>query len=205
MEIPVLHPGYFGPIDLFCHIAKAKTLLYEAEDHYQKQTFRNRQYIYTANGKLSLNIPVEHGGSKRYTDVEIDNKTPWQRTHWRSITTAYRTSPFFEFYEDELIDLYEKPYTSLYDFNMESQEFILNCLQLDISVEFTSEYSNYKNLEGFKDIRKLIVAKRKSALAPEAYDQVFMEKHGFISNLSILDLLFNKGPETLAYLRRQLI
>ncbi len=201
------HPAYFGSILQFCHIAQAEELVFENEDNYQKQTYRNRQYIYGANGKLSLNIPIKHTGKKnirqKYKEVKIENDFKWQINHWRSLETAYRTSPFFEFYEDELIHLYEKEYKFLLDFNYDCFEAVSGCLQLEKEFQKTKEYHLEVPQENLQDKRYLIDAKRKRKITLETYTQVFEEKFGFIPNLSILDLLFNEGPNSVNYLQQQ--
>ncbi|MBW2961148.1 WbqC family protein [Mesonia aestuariivivens] len=207
MNSIVVHPAYFGSIFQFCHIIKADQLIFENEDNYQKQTYRNRQYIYGANGKLLLNIPIKHTrnkkGRQKYKEVKIEQEFNWQTIHWRSLEAAYRTSPFFEFYEDELIHLYEKKYKFLLDFNHDCYHTIADCLQLDIPVLTTEQYFEPKNEENWTDKRYLINAKAKYNFTLEKYTQVFEKKCGFISNLSILDLLFNEGPNTLNYLENQ--
>lgn len=206
----VLHPAYFGPIDQFVAMANANTVVFENEGNYQKQTYRNRQYIYGANGKLSLNIPVKHQSSagikdtKRrqlYKEVKIENEFHWQRDHWRSIQTAYRTSPFFEFYEDDFAPLYEKPAQFLLDFNYRCLDLVLDCLSLNTNYSKTTEFiAEPKELT---DLRGLVLAKRNHSENKINYHQVFEEKHGFIENLSILDLLFNEGPNALQLLSEQ--
>lgn len=200
----VLSPAYFGPIDLFANLVGAEKLVWEKQDNYQKQTYRTRQYIYGPNGKLLLNIPIVHpkdpGQAKQaYAEVEIDRSENWQIIHWRSIEAAYRSSPFFEFYEDELHFLYHQEFTNLYDFNKKCFQVIMDCLNLEVETSETEVY--HKTYSDLKDGRNLIVAKRKPSLTLPRYDQVFQEKHGFIPNLSILDLLFNLGPESAAYLK----
>lgn len=203
-EILVSLP-YFGPINQFIEIAKANKTWVEHEDNFQKQTYRNRMYIYGANGKLSLNIPIKHLPKtevkvhQKYTEVKIDNESKWQSIHWKSLKTAYQTSPFFEYYEDELAPLFQKEYIRLYEFNQDCFKTVVECLQLDLEFEFTSEY--HKQPENLTDLRHLSNAKQ-SINIPE-YIQVFQEKHGFISNLSILDLLFNEGPNAVTYLKGQ--
>ncbi len=205
MSTTVLNRGYFAPIDLFSAAYNAETILWETCDNYQKQTYRNRQYIYGANGKLLLNIPIKHntkkGEPQPYTTVEIENKYRWQLTHWRSIESAYRTSPFFEFYEDDLKSLYTTPFKFLHEFNTACWEALFNCFQLDKTEANTSEYiKQYPADTAVSDCRHLIIAKRQPAINLEAYQQVFEEKYGFLENLSILDLLFNEGPESERYL-----
>lgn len=209
MNSILIHPAYFGSILQFCHIAQAEELVFENEDNYQKQTYRNRQYIYGANAKLLLNIPIKHTGKKnvrqKYKEVKIENDFKWQIIHWRSLETAYRTSPFFEFYEDELIHLYEKEYKYLLDFNYDCFEAVSECLQLEKEYRKTEEYQFEILEEKIQDKRYLIDAKRKQLPTLETYTQVFEDKFGFIPNLSILDLLFNEGPNSLNYLQQQLV
>lgn len=197
------HPCYFGPIDQFAAFAQSNKILFENEDNYQKQTYRSRQYIYGANGKLLLNIPVKHsrdtGGHQKYNAVKIDNSFPWQRNHWRSIQTAYRTSPFFEFYEDDFTPLYEKTFTHLLDFNYHCLEVASTCLGITLEYDKTKTYSLPSGSE--TDFRELVSSKRVSCITPKAYPQVFEEKCGFLPNLSILDLLFNEGTNALTYLQ----
>ncbi|WP_010231258.1 WbqC family protein [Gillisia marina] len=201
-EILVSLP-YFGPISQFKELVNTSKVWIEKEDNFQKQTYRNRMYIYGANGKLSLNIPIKHLPKtevkvhQKYSEVKIDNEDRWQSVHWKSLKTAYQTSPFFEFYEDELAPLFSKEYVRLYEFNQDCFKTILECLQLDLEFEYTSEYN--KEPENLVDLRSL--ANAKSSVAIPEYMQVFQEKHGFLSNLCILDLLFNEGPNAVEYLR----
>lgn len=201
----LLHPSYFPSIAHFVYISQAKEIVFEKWDNYQKQTFRNRLYIYGANGKQMLNIPIKHTGTGRqlYKDVRLENDFPWQKEHWKTIQTAYRTSPFFEYYEDELVNLFTKKHSFLMDFNMKTIETVLECLQLDIELGFTEKFS--QEHDDVTDKRNLIVAKSPLALPLENYTQVFGSKHGFIENLSILDLLFNEGSNALTYLENQSI
>lgn len=197
----VLHPAYFPNVAFFNVYAKSKDIVFELQDNYQKQTYRNRTYICTDRGKHILSIPIIHtkgkNGRQHYKKVKLDNSYPWQRQHWRTLETAYRTSPFFEFYEDEIRPLYEKEFDCLIEFNLASIEIICDCLQLDLSDKFTEEYSfNHAN-----DYRFLVNAKKEVPQDFPEYVQVFGDRHGFIPNLSILDVLFNLGPNTLVYLK----
>tara|TARA_R100001369_G_scaffold20091_1_gene36596 strand:- start:74828 stop:75448 length:621 start_codon:yes stop_codon:yes gene_type:complete len=194
---------YFGPITQFAAIVNADKVWIEQEDNYQKQTYRNRMYIYGANGKLSLNIPIKHLPKtkvkvhQKYTVVRIDNEEKWQKVHWKSLKTAYQTSPFFEFYEDELAPLFKSEYEFLYEFNFACFETLIECLQMELNFEKTSVYN--KDLKSILDLRALSNAKITANISE--YIQVFQEKHGFLSNLCILDLLFNEGPNSVAYLK----
>ncbi len=205
MQKLLLHPSYFGPVSQFVAMVNAEEIVFENEDNYQKQTYRNRMYIYGANGKLLLNIPIKHTGDKsghqKYRDLKIENDFPWQKQHWKSIETVYRTSPFFEFYEDEFYPLYHKKFDFLMDFNYHSLHLTLECLQMDLTYQITREY--FKTPLEVKDARFLIEAKKKQTQSFEPYNQVFQEKYGFLNDLSIVDLIFNEGPNALNYLQRQ--
>ncbi len=197
---------YFGSIAQFVAIAQAENVVFENEDNFQKQTYRNRTYIYGANGKLLLTVPIKHSGKEirqHYKDIRIENDFEWQQLHWKSLETAYRTSPFFEYYEDELVSLFQKKKEFLLDFNYECMQILFDCLQLDISFSKTKSY--HKNPENLIDKRQLVNARRENEYPLESYIQVFSEKYGFLSNLSILDLLFNEGTNALTYLEHQVI
>ncbi len=205
MEKILLHLPYFGPVSHFREIVRPTAKIwFENEDNYQKQTFRNRTLIYGTNGELSLNIPIKHlhiPGVKhhqKYKDVKIENSVHWQKQHWKSLKSAYQTSPFFEFYEDELAPLYFQKAEFLMEFNYRCFDLICECMQLNIEYKKTAEYVKLP-LE-FKDQRSLIDAKTQLTL--EEYPQVFQEKKGFLSNLSILDLVFNEGPNAVNYLNK---
>ncbi len=202
MEEILLHLPYFGPVVHFRELVKPAKIWFENEDNYQKQTYRNRMYIYGANGKLLLNIPIKHlnSGAKhhqKYKDVKIENDFKWQKQHWKSLKSAYQTSPFFEFYEDDLAPLYHGEQDFLMDFNYRCFEVIKDCLRLDINFNKTNEY--IRKPKDLTDKRELINAKMDHELP--AYNQVFQEKKGFISNLCFLDLMFNEGPNSINYLK----
>lgn len=199
----LLHPTYFPSIASFVAMAKANSVVFEVEDNYQKQTYRNRAYIYSANGKLLLNVPVKFTQKNRqqYKDVKIANEENWQELHWKSLQSAYRTSPYFEFYEDELKPIFHKKHEFIIDLNFECLSVILDCLQLELDYSKTTEY--VKEVTNQTDLRFLVNARKEQNFVFEKYTQVFGDKHGFIGNLSILDLLFNEGPNALNYLESQ--
>jgi hypothetical protein len=204
--ISLIHPTYFPSIAHYILMAKASELMYEMEDNFQKQTYRNRTYIYGANGKLMLNVPVRHSKKsqhQKYKEIEIANETAWQRLHWKSLESAYRTSPYFEYYEDELQPLFEKKYTHLIDLNFDTIQAVNECLQLEIHTSKTDVYQ--PNVTAISDFRKLVDVKKEPSYNFSAYTQVFDSKYGFISNLSILDLLFNEGTNAISYLEQQTI
>lgn len=206
MSKVLVHPCYFGSIAQYVALAKAEEIVFEECDNYQKQTYRNRSYIYGANGKLLLNMPILHSGVKGvkrlYKDIKIEHQFNNLTIHWKSLQSAYRTSPYFEFYEDELAPIFEGKPKFLLDFNYKCTEFILDCLQLDTSITKTTEFE-FEPIN-ISDFRHLANPKNLTVGANfESYIQVFQDKHGFIHNLSILDLLFAEGPNALSYLERQ--
>ncbi|WP_445227692.1 WbqC family protein [Croceitalea sp. MTPC9] len=179
-------------------------VIWETQDNYQKQTYRNRCHICTDLGKHMLNIPIVHvGGSQgrqKYKEVKLDNTSNWQRQHWRTLQTAYRTSPFFEFYEDDLAPIYEKPHSYLLDLNFKTIDFLCSSLSIEKPKKETSTYK--VEIRDGKDMRHLVNAKGQIKLDQEEYNQVFGERHGFVENTSVLDLLFNEGPNALSYLKQ---
>lgn len=199
----IIHPTYFPNIAHIVAMLDADAIWFEMEDNFQKQTYRNRTYIYGANGKLLLNIPVVHTQKNRqkYRDVKIANTEKWQDLHWKSLESAYRTSPFFEFYEDEFKPLFLMQTETLLDFNLKCFETICDCLQLDFNISNTNIYE--KNSLHKKDYRFLAEARKEKPFVFDTYKQVFDTRYGFIPNLSILDLLFNEGPASIQYLESQ--
>ena len=199
----VIHPTYFPNIANFVAMVQAKDVKFEMDDNFLKQTYRNRTYIYGANGKLALNIPVIHTQKNRqkYRDVKIFNEEKWQSLHWKSLLSAYRTSPFFEYYEDELNPLFTKKSEYILDLNLKCFSVICDCLQLELNTSKTKIYQN--TVEDAIDFRYLVDVKKEQTQNLDTYPQVFDNKYGFIPNLSILDLLFNEGPNALNYLETQ--
>lgn len=193
-------PTYFSPISQYSEIAKANEITFEIDDNYQKQTYRNRCYIYGANGKQLLNIPVKHpktNGRKKTKDTLIENDFPWQQQHLKSLQSAYRTSPFFEFYVDDLLPIFTKKYKFLHDLNIDTFLFLAEALQ--ISSEF-NKTTAYVILPKEKDFRGLVLAKNGVDYTTNSYTQMFDDKHGFLPNLSMLDLLFMEGPNAISFL-----
>ncbi len=203
MKSILVHSTYFPTIVQMAAIVQASHVVFETEDNYQKQTYRNRCYIAHNNGKLLLNIPIKHtksGKRQKTKDVITENSFPWQSQHWKSLQNAYRTSPFFEYYEDELKPIFYSPVTSLLKFN--NKTFELLCELLDISIN-TSETKKYEEESSINDLRFLVDAKSKKEYSLQAYTQVLESNHGFLPNLSVLDLLFNEGPNAVQYLESQ--
>lgn len=198
----LIHPTYFPNIAHFVAMVKSDSVCFEVCDNYQKQSYRNRTEIYGANGKLALTVPVSYSQRNRqfYKDVKIANEDDWQLQHLKSLQSAYSMSPFFEFYIDDLMPLFETKFDFILDLNLKCFEILQDSLQLELNVSKSTVFE--KDALNKIDFRPL--AKRNyQANNLEYYTQVFTEKHGFISNLSILDLLFNEGPNTELYLAQQ--
>ncbi len=202
MEL-LLHPTYFPNIAHFVAMLQADHIVFEVCDNYQKQTYRNRTSIYGANGKLDLNVPVIYSQKNRqsYSEVKVFNDEPWQSQHLKSLESAYRMSPFFEFYIDDLMPLFKQEFESIMELNFKSLEIIFECLQLPLSYSITKRFELQP--KNSKDARVLVNCRKEVPQNFKPYTQVFGLKHGYISNLSILDLLFNEGPNTELYLGSQ--
>lgn len=193
-------PSYFAPIFQFSQMYQSDEIIFEVEDNYQKQSYRNRCYIYGANGKQMLNIPVKKNnseGKQKTKDTRIENSVKWQDQHFKSLKASYNCSPFFEFYEDDLQALFRKKYSFLNDINNDCFLFFNEALQLDLSYSKTLSYlPTYKE----NDFRHLADTKQTHTTQMLKYIQVFEDKHGFIPNLSMLDLLFMEGPNAISFL-----
>jgi len=193
---------YLGPLEYFSKIKnQTKGIVLEKFEHFPKQTYRNRISIHSPNGKLNLTIPVKKGANDhtKMKDVRISYDADWQRLHWRSLQTSYRSSSFFEYYEDDFAPFFHNKTEFLFDFDMGLLELCLKLLKMDTRIEFTTEY--FENPIDLKDLRKSITPKRWSAsFISKPYFQVFEEKNNFIPNLSIVDLLFNQGPQSKQFL-----
>lgn len=200
----LLHPTYFPSISHFTALVQAEKLIFEIEDNFQKQTNRNRTYIYSPNGIQLLNIPIKHSKLNRQKtkEIRIENDFDWQKQHFKSLESAYRSSPFFEYFEDDIRPIFEKKQDFLLDLNFKTLEVISKCLRMKFNFETTTEFFQETDPNEFLDFRFLTNGKKDSSVF-EAYPQVFDEKHGFINNLSVLDLLFNEGKFTVDYLRNQ--
>lgn len=196
MENLAIYPlCYFAPIPWYVAAIQEKSLLIEVAEHYRKQQYTNRMRIKTTNSALSLVIPVQHSsGNTPIRDKRISYESNWQKQHWKSLETAYRSSPYFEYYEDKLRTFYEKKYDFLVDLNLEIHAFCSKVFQLEIPPELTEtyEYSDYYQ----KDFRSQFDASGKTIpewFEAKKYFQVF-ENENFTPALSILDLILNEGP-----------
>jgi hypothetical protein len=200
----LLHPSYFPSISHFAAMAQADQITFEIEDNFQKQTNRNRTYIYSPNGLQMLNIPVKHSkdNHQKTKDIKVEPEFDWQKQHFKSLEAAYRGSPFFEFFEDDIRPIFEKKYTFLLDLNLETLAILSKCLRIKLEYTTTTEYFHEVDTKTITDFRFLINGKKDPSTF-ETYTQVFDDKYGFLNNLSVLDLLFNEGKYTADYLRQQ--
>lgn len=200
----LLHPTYFPSISHFAAMAHSENITFEIEDNFQKQTNRNRAYIYSPNGIQLLNIPVKHSkeSHQKTKDIRIETEFDWQKQHFKSLEAAYRSSPFFEFFEDDLRPFFEKKHKFLLDLNFEALEVMSKCLRMKMTYTTTTEYFHEVDTALITDYRTLVNGKKDFSIF-ENYTQVFDDKHGFINNLSVLDLLFNEGKYAMDYLKKQ--
>lgn len=202
MESQLLLPAFYLPPVSYFHIIQQseQSLLLERFEHYPKQTYRTRAEIASANGVLDLIVPIVHSQKEHVPmkDIRINYDFNWQRLHWLSLQTAYRSSAYFEFYEADFARFYEQKHDFLFDFNIEQLQLLLKCMKINRAIAFTETYTSKKELRDFRDA---IHPKKKSLFEhPKPYYQVFEEKHGFLPDLSAVDLLFNQGPQSKNYL-----
>lgn len=195
-KLAVVPVCYFPPTGFFAAMLQSENIIFDKHEHFVKQTIRSRCEIYGANGKQLLSVPVEKRGNHiSAKDVRISYKEEWQKIHWRSIISAYRNSPFFEYYADYFEPFFNNKTELLFEWNMSLHQVIMKLLKSEINVEFSKKYiSDYGN--DVWDLRN-----EKVQFPPiSQYNQVFEERYGHIPNLSILDLLFNVGPDSLKIL-----
>lgn len=198
-----LTSAYLAPVQYYEILANHRVWL-ESHEHYIKQTYRNRCHIATANGVMPLVIPVEKPGGKCATrDVRISTHENWQELHLRAIETAYNSSPFWEYYKDDFLPFYKKKWRFLFDFNMEIQQMVINLLDLETDIHLTKNYET-RLPATCEDWRETISPKKETDCKAQKYYQVFESKFGFLSNMSIVDLLFNMGPESIFILKKNI-
>lgn len=199
------HPGillstaYFAPIRYFSKLAVYPEVYLEQHENFIKQTYRNRTVILGANGPIPLIVPVEKGRGKKILikDLRIAYDEEWQRNQWRTIFSAYNSSPFFEYYADDIEPFFRKKYEFLFDFNLKITETLIELLELETTIELTDDFEQVpENCLNFREqiSPKTHLIEPDPQFLPQPYTQVFSEKFGFIPDLSILDLLFNEGP-----------
>ncbi|MDR2910966.1 MAG: WbqC family protein [Bacteroidales bacterium] len=195
----LLSTAYFAPIPFYALTIKSVNIYIEQFENYTKQTFRNRCEILGANGIISLIVPVVKSRKPKILikDLRISYDVDWQRNHWRTIFSAYGSSPYLDYFKDDIFPLFEVKEKFLLDYNLKIHDTICELLEIENNTILTSDFE--KNSEDFENFREVISPKNKlinHQFQNEKYTQVFSEKTGFIPNLSILDLLFNEGPNS---------
>ena len=220
----ILSTTYCGPVQWYQKLYRSDLVLMECHETFQKQTYRNRCVIATTNGPQTLTVPVERGTSPFIRDIRISNHGNWRHQHWHALMSAYNESPFFDYYQDDFRPFFEKKYDFLYDFNMEICQKVCELIDIQPNIKETTSYRSL----GVQECRSAdnSMASNPSSLIPHPssnpidlrsainpkhpdedadfvarrYYQVYERKHGFQPNLSILDLLFNMGPESVFWL-----
>ena len=197
------HPLYLAAVPLYARLYASESIVIDDTAPFVKQTFRNRAVIATENGAQSLTIPVVHDGGKvAMRDVRISEHGNWRHQHWNAIVSAYRKSPFFDYYADDLAHFYEERDGFLMDFNLRLHAVVSELLGLERRVEFISDEAC--SATGVEDLRRIAEPKALEivdGVSLQPYYQVFAQRNGFVPSLSVVDLLFNMGPEGLLVLR----
>ena len=196
----LLSTTYFGPVQWYQKLYRAEHVEIEQWESFQKQTYRNRCLIATTNGIQALTIPVVRGTSPLIKDIRISDHGNWRHLHWNALQSAYGESPFFEYYQDDILPFFEKRWTFLLDFNEEIRTKISEFIDIQPNVPYTEGYSSSPSMRDFRMAINPKHPEPDSDFVPKPYYQVYQQKHGFLPNLSILDLLFNMGPESILYL-----
>ena len=222
----LLSTTYFGPVQWYQKLYRSEAVEIEQWESFQKQTYRNRCLIATTNGVQALTVPVERHNVQSsmfnvqyIKDIRISDHGNWRHLHWNALQSAYGESPFFDYYQDDIRPFFENRWTFLLDFNEEIRERMCELIDIQPEVGYTKAYANHGDsphdlrdaaitgtvpmICGIRDFREGIRPKHPEPDAdfvPKAYYQVYQQKHGFLANLSILDLLFNMGPESIFYL-----
>lgn len=202
-----LSSAYLAPVQYYTKLYAYDHIYVEQYDHYMKQTYRNRCTIAAADGPLSLSIPTEKPATPKclMKDIRISEHGNWRHLHWNALESAYHNSPFFEYYQDDFRPFYEKRYDFLYDFNEALCALICELIDMQPDIRRTDDYKQEFAAPEETDARELIHPKHDfhedASFVPKPYYQVFSARHGFLPNLSIVDLLFNMGPESLLVLK----
>ena len=205
-KIALLGSAYLGPVEYYAQLLAHDEALIEQYDNYRKQTYRNRCIIASADGPLALTIPTEKSETPKclMRDVRISEHGNWRHQHWNAFVAAYKQSPFFDYYSDEFHQFFEKKYEYLVDFNQELLSWVCQQIDMQPQIAFTSDF--VMDADGMDDFRETISPKYHTddsdgSFTAKPYYQVFDTKYDFLPNLSIADLLFNMGPESLLVLR----
>jgi len=199
---PLVSTAYLPTVDYMATVVRCAGMVIEQHETFPKQTFRNRTVIATANGPMMLNVPVTrpNGNHTTTADIGISYHEPWNIRHWRAIVSAYNAAPYFLYYRDELESILLQPHEHLIKLNDDLMRFILRRLKIDCTIEYSSQYIKSPQTE--MDCRDSLTSK-KSIPCNRPYSQVFESRLGFLPGMSVIDLLFNLGPEAKSYLIAQ--
>lgn len=200
----VLTSTYLGNIQFYSKLVHFSEIWIEQHCHYTKQTYRNRCKIATANGVMALSIPTIKPATEKCKtkDIRIDNSQHWQQIHWRALEAGYNSSPFFEYYKDDFAPFYTNKFEFLVDYTFQLQSLVIALLELDCKVQLTDAYTTYDDALDYRDALSAKKEIEDNDFVISSYYQVFENKFGFIPNLSILDLLFNMGNESILVLKK---
>ena len=205
----LLSSAYLPPVQYFAHLQRAEQVWIEQYDHYQKQTYRNRCVIAAPDGPLSLTVPIEKPNTQKafMRDIRISDHGNWRHLHWNAIESAYNHTPFFEYYKDDFRPFYEKKFDFLVDYNEQLCQLVCQLIDIDTSFQRTKSYIAEPS-NTIIDLRDAIHPKKEvmddASFSAVPYYQVFQERLGFLPNLSIIDLLFNMGPEAILVLQKSI-
>lgn len=199
MTQALLSSAYFGPVQWYQKLHRYDRCFIERYDNYMKQTYRNRCVIATTAGPQTLTVPIERYEGRKclMRDIRISDHGSWRHLHWNALVSSYGESPFFDYYADDIRPFFERRWDFLFDFNLEITHTICSLLDIQPTIELTDDYLRADAI-GADDFRDAIRAKHPlpdESFEPRPYYQVYAQKNGFLSNLSVLDLLFNEGPE----------
>ncbi len=192
----LLSTAYLPNLNYLKHVVTGNTVFIERHEHFIKQTYRNRCELLTSNGKITLSIPlIKQSDKELIGEKKISYTENWQHQHWQTITSAYKNSPYFEYFEDELIYFYKNKFDSLFDYNYQLLNCILKILRIQKEIEFTQQFN--LQTEGVIDLRNITLLKNTANFSTKPYYQVFASTQQFNQNLSCLDAIFNIGLKTL--------
>jgi hypothetical protein len=203
MKKVLLSTTYFGPVQWYQKLYRAEEVFIERCESFQKQTYRNRCIIATTNGLQALTVPVERDQGDLISTLRISDHGNWRHLHWNALKSAYGESPFFDYYQDDIRPFFEQRWDYLFDFNEAIREKMCELLDIQPKVNYTEVFIVEPTASNIMDYRSAIRPKHPDPdpdFTPKRYYQVYEQKHGFLPNLSILDLLFNMGPESIFYL-----
>ena len=200
MNNVLLSTTYFGPIQWYQKLYRAEHVEIEQWESFRKQTYRNRCLIATTNGIQALTVPVEHSDSQLIKDIRLSDHGNWRHLQWNALQSAYGESPFFEYYQDDIRPFFEKNWMFLLDFNEAIRQKMCELIDIQPSVSYTKEFVPEEKMASFRDAICPKHPQDDPDFTPRRYYQVYEQKHGFLPNLSILDLLFNMGPESIFFL-----